>query len=244
MNNPKVMPVLDTVMWLGTEYRETGFPPAALENQELITMKPGGLKKIILYSFYRKPMANPLPNLQASAQPEGIKVQTVVNELIRRIKNTSRDLPPIVVEEIIKEYMDELIEGGYSEQWRLEALRSAVGGFERMLEREVKGEGKVNRPGSATALNRRWKKLCSKTTWFQPTGRGKERRSSPLKRKENPSATQREGSAKRMKIEGVLCVPYTYNIGLHRMAFTVAPILSITLILPASLSCLQSLSVS
>ena len=74
LNKPMAMLVLDTRMWLGWEERETGVPASALEDPSLITAKPGALRRIILYCFYRKPMANPVANLASSAQPQSMKL--------------------------------------------------------------------------------------------------------------------------------------------------------------------------
>ena len=92
-------------------------------------------------------MANPVANLSASAQPEQMKVQTAVNECIRRMKNCSRDLPSAIIEDTLMTNMDELNEGGYGLHWREEVLKSAPVGFERMLKSEKDGVGRVNRKG-------------------------------------------------------------------------------------------------
>ena len=92
------MPVLDTRIWVGREQRETGVPEGALNDTSLITTKPGALKRVVLYSFYRKPMAHPVQNMKSSVHPESVKVPTAVSEITRRIKNTSRDLPGVIIE--------------------------------------------------------------------------------------------------------------------------------------------------
>ena len=43
---------------------------------------------------------------------------TVSSEIIRRCKNTSRDLPESKLEETLREYMTDLDEGGYEKRWR------------------------------------------------------------------------------------------------------------------------------
>ena len=95
-----------------------GVPEEAVRDASLITVKTGTLHTVILHKYYKKLMANPVPNIRQSATPESQKVPTAVNELMRRIKTTSRDLPPTVIERISKEYIEELREGGYSLEWR------------------------------------------------------------------------------------------------------------------------------
>ena len=169
-NNPNGrMPVLDTQIWVGREERETGIPKEILP-EHLNTAKTGKLNNVILYSFYKKNMANRVPNRQESAAPDGQKFSTVSQEIIRRCKNTSRDLDPRELEETIKEYMDELIAGKFSREFRIKVLKSAMTGFLRMWELEVKGEGKINRPEKSSRQKRRWGKLCGKQQWFKQQG--------------------------------------------------------------------------
>ena len=133
------MPVLDTRMWMGQEQREKGVPREALQDPSIITTRVGQLHQVILYAFYQKPMAEKVGNLQSSAAPEGQKVATCSQEIIRRLKNCSRDLHPSVVEGVIRQYMTELGEGGYNLPWRLIVLESAFSVYEKMLKKEKEG---------------------------------------------------------------------------------------------------------
>ena len=83
-------------------------------------------EKVILYNFYKKKMANKIPSMQASVAPEGQKVATCTQEIIRRYKNTSRSLPPTIITNILKEYMDELKAGGFSQLFREKVLDAAT----------------------------------------------------------------------------------------------------------------------
>ena len=86
----------------------------------------GDLKTIILFNFYRKPMAKPCSNRKESALPEGNKVNTCVQECLRRFKNTSRDLGAEEITKTMNKYMGELAQGGYPYNWRKEVLSSAL----------------------------------------------------------------------------------------------------------------------
>ena len=94
INSEGTMAVLDTQMWTGQEARQTGIPRDMLEDKDLIKTKMGPLREIVLYKFYQKPMANRVGNRKASAAPEQQKVSKIFQEFLRRLKNTSRDLPP------------------------------------------------------------------------------------------------------------------------------------------------------
>ena len=123
--NPRgTMPVLDTEMWVGQEERELGIPDQILDQKlQRGRVKTGKLRQVLLYNFYKKPMANRAPNLASSAAPEGQKIATASQECIRRLKNTSRDLPKHVIERVLMEYMDELIRGGYEIEFSIDEYR-------------------------------------------------------------------------------------------------------------------------
>ena len=67
-----IMPVLDTAMWIGQEARLKGIP-AEVSNNTLTITKHGPLRRVILYEFFKKPMANKCANLSKSAHPESSK---------------------------------------------------------------------------------------------------------------------------------------------------------------------------
>ena len=105
------MPVLDTAMWIGQESRIKGIPKEVNSNAPTIT-KHGPLKRIILHTFYKKPMANKCGNLFKSAHPQSSKRNTCVQECLRRFKNASRELPLSHIQDVIRDYMTELGHGG------------------------------------------------------------------------------------------------------------------------------------
>ena len=95
------MPVLDTHIWMGRDTREEGVPKEWLKEEGEV-LKLGAMKRVVLHSFYKKPMANRVPNVRESAAPEGQKLATISQEIIRRVKNTSRDLPVQEMERVLK----------------------------------------------------------------------------------------------------------------------------------------------
>ena len=140
MNKNQRMPVLDTQIWVGEESRIKTIPEVMGERKEIL--KTGRLKKIILFEFYKKSMANKCPNLYKSGIPDGSKRATASNEILRRLKNTSRELEDDTITSILKEYMSELALGGYPEIWRVEILRAAITGYKRLWNLEASGKAK------------------------------------------------------------------------------------------------------
>ena len=70
MNQSRKMPVLDTQIWMEKETREAGIPGDMFKDRELINTKTGSLRRVIVYMFYQKPMAQRVYNLYRSAYPE------------------------------------------------------------------------------------------------------------------------------------------------------------------------------
>ena len=134
------MPVLDTQMWVKEQSRERGIPQEFQKNATK-QLRMGDLKPIICYKFYKKPIANKCPNLRRSGLQEGSKKNTAVQEVIRRLKNTSRELGIQKIEPIVIEYMSELAMGGYSHTWRIDVLQAGIKGSSRMWASKTDGKG-------------------------------------------------------------------------------------------------------
>ena len=113
----------------------------------------------ILYKFYSKAVTNPLNILRRSAMPEGLKVATTSQEILRRLKTSGEYLPKETTEEILKKYMDNLSAMGYSHAWKKKVLRTTMIGYMRVLMKSRKGETSRNRKGKDTQVSRRFKKL-------------------------------------------------------------------------------------
>ena len=153
-NANKMMPVLDAQLWLETETREVSIPEF-IDKEAPKIVKQESLKVIIKYQFYKKSMASKTNNLFRGGIPLGSKIATGTQEVIRRLKNTSREIDHNTVKDIIMEYMRELREGGYPKNIREEILNSGFKGYARMWMSEVNNQGFVNRPGKATKMKRR-----------------------------------------------------------------------------------------
>ena len=111
------MPVLDCELWIQIENREVTIPKEIDKEANVIT-KTGALKNKIMHSFYKKPMADKCSLRSNSGIPEGTKVNTCSQEVIRRLKNTSRELEHSEIEKVLKDYMTELEHGGFILTWR------------------------------------------------------------------------------------------------------------------------------
>ena len=164
----KTVPCLDSQLWMGSP--EPGEKWYGGDRKDMET--PGdqwgnGPGTNILYKFYSKPVSNPFTILRRSAMPEGVKVATAVQEVMRRWKNTSMALGKATWEGITVAYMDRLAAMGYGVPWRAKILEKALIGYGRILRKESQGITRRNRKGAETAMKRRFKKMVGSQEWFR-----------------------------------------------------------------------------
>ena len=74
-------------------------------------------------------MANRTPLHSRAAVPEKDRIQTVTNNFLRRLRNTSRDLDKTHIETILKTYCQDLRRGGYPGPWVAKCLEAALKGY-------------------------------------------------------------------------------------------------------------------
>ena len=120
-----------------------------------------------MYKFFSKPMANPMTILQRSAMPENVKVATISNEILRRLKCSSTALSKRTMETVISEYMGNLEGMGYTPEWRTKVLKAAIIGYTRVLGKVSRGETSRNRKGAETLMARRFKSLVGNKDWYR-----------------------------------------------------------------------------
>ena len=118
----------------------------------------------IIYKFYKKSVSNKLTMMERSAMPTQIKRNSLVQEGIRRLRNTKRELLWSVKSEILSEYSFSLMLSGYSEKFRLDTIQAAVKGYERQCQEADSGGTPLHRPRSWDQSGRRKKKLLTKTS--------------------------------------------------------------------------------
>ena len=124
----------------------------------------------VRYQHFRKPMANSLVMMKCSAQPEKTKRTSLTQEGIRILKNTSLELPWEVAAEHLSNFSRRMKSSGYNEKFRLEVVKSAVEGFNKMVKLEREGGRPVNRPRSWEEDKRQKKKHLKKQNWFRSGG--------------------------------------------------------------------------
>ena len=118
-------------------------------------------------------MANSLVMMQCSAMPEKIKRTSLTQEGIRILRNNSQELPLEVAAGHLTDLCMRMRAAGYNEKFRLEVIKSAMHGFERMVKVEEEGGRPVNRPRSweEDRCQVQVQKHSRQQNWFRAGGR-------------------------------------------------------------------------
>ena len=66
----------------------------------------------ILYEHYRKPMANPLVMMECSAMPTKVKRTTLTQEVVRILRNISKELPEETATKHLSEFSSRMKASG------------------------------------------------------------------------------------------------------------------------------------
>ena len=184
----KKIPVLDFQVWA----------------EEEDTDQESGTKTRLMFEFYEKPMASKLVIMENSALPHRMKITTLSQEIVRRMRNTCRAVSSKRRGEILSVYMRKLQRSGYSQATREMVATAGVKGYLRMVSDEADGGRRVNRPRQDGEEERRYKRLAGKSTWFKGSKKGANKEKKPRKRR-GPA----RGKGQIKEIDTVMFVPHT-----------------------------------
>ena len=95
--------------------------------------------KKIYYIFYEKPTKNQYVISKDSAMPINKKIQTLGQEIFRRLHNTKAEIDWEVKVRILEKFMAEVKASGYTEKDRYEILRSGIGSYRNLKKKEEEG---------------------------------------------------------------------------------------------------------
>jgi hypothetical protein len=121
------------------------------------------------YQFYSKPCASKFTMMRDSAMPARTKFNGLVQEVIRRLRNTRASLPWEEHQAVIlTKFCRMMKRSGYPEGYREEVLKAGVTGFERQLEASRRGEKPLFRPREWRKDERRKRKMVRRVGWYRP----------------------------------------------------------------------------
>ena len=123
------------------------------------------------YKHYEKPMASKLVISARSAHPKASKRAVHVNEILRRLLNTSRELDwDEHVAPILSEYMERMKAAGYNQDYRQHVLKNALAIYDAKLRDHDDGIKPLNRPRGFQKIERRKGKHLKKKDWGKKGG--------------------------------------------------------------------------
>ena len=101
---------------------------------------------LTFYSFYAKPMANPIVIPANSAIPDGVKFSTYRQEAGRILRNTSLHLPWSVKANLLSSFSWRLKQSGYNPSFRAKVIGEGITGYLNTIRRNLSAGHSVNRP--------------------------------------------------------------------------------------------------
>mgnify|MGYP003326363475 CR=1 FL=1 len=181
--------IQDAIQWegdCGSNHEDGRIPVLDLKLEVIYIQEPANIAKNIpafeypqvSFTFYRKPMARSTIMSYDSAMPEGTKRLNAVNELLRRLMNTTPDLPNTKIEltKATNEYMKIMKNSGYSERYRRDTILDAYRGYKKKLENAVKDNTPLFRTKEDGARGRYNSKILVKSNWFKQKPRNSKRK--------------------------------------------------------------------
>ena len=124
-----------------------------------------------VYCHYEKEVSTKLVIPARSAHSNSTKRSMFINEVVRRILNTSRRLEwDTFVAPALTDYMSRMMAGGYSENYRMNILLNAYAVYDGKVRLDNSGECPLNRPTGYRRIQRRNDKIRKKTEWSTKGG--------------------------------------------------------------------------
>ena len=120
----------------------------------------------VLYQHYEKPVASKLVISERSAHSNSSKRSVHINELTRRMYNTSRDLSwDDYVAPVLSDYLGRMMAAGYSEKYRKDVLQNALRVYDDKCKKNDDNIEPLNRPKDYKKIERRKEKKQKKKYW-------------------------------------------------------------------------------
>ena len=122
----------------------------------------------VRHTFYQKPCSSKLVLMNASAMPVKTKIQTLSNDIVRRMRNTDRSATTKERADLVTDLMVRMARSGYPPTVRNQVARAGLQGYYTMVRSEREGRRPVNRTRDpALDAERTERKLTAPTEWFR-----------------------------------------------------------------------------
>ena len=132
-------------------------------------------------------MNTPYCIMKESAMPEGGKIASLSQEVVRRMQNTTEMLDQSERDTVINEYIKKLTFSGYGRKQVKEIIECGLRGYEKKLEKAKRAGCELHREACDTLKTRQKKKLLAKTTWYKKKKKVDEKEEKDSRRKPGTS---------------------------------------------------------
>ena len=123
----------------------------------------------LMQPCFEKEIACKYVMMRESAMSAKVKMNTLTQEVIRRLRNTRASLDWNEYKApILTEFCKKMARSGYPEEYRYVVIKSGVLGFERQLAASQRGERPLFRPRDWQKEERRKSKMIQKAAWYRP----------------------------------------------------------------------------
>ena len=119
------------------------------------------------FTFYEKPTVSNLTIQKRSALNENSKVQSLSNEVIRRLLNTSEGASQELKGDILDKFSVKLLTSGYNKEQVGKIILGGIRGFESKRRKCIKENKPLYRTAKESGAGRLKKKLLGKSSWFR-----------------------------------------------------------------------------
>ena len=180
--------------------------------------------KFIIFEFYRKPMATNLLIQSSTALSESVKVATLKEEVVRRLKHTSTRLPHSKRLETLEEMSQMMVNSGHKTKFMQQVMIGGILRYENKLRASKLNKEDPNyRPlhqPSGRKMSRLKKKAMSKGNWYRENNSEDEHKEQSVPRAENSKGWKTNskknkqltaGRKKSIKSSTVIFIPNTRN---------------------------------
>ena len=124
--------------------------------------------KTVDWKLFKKSLASPFFVLNRSAVASKVKGTMLIQEGIRRLRNTRPRLVERYRKELLEDMAEMMLRSGYPEQYRAGVLQAVITGYERQVEASERGEKPLYRPREWMEEERRKRKRLKRAAWFRP----------------------------------------------------------------------------
>ena len=144
-------------------------------------------RNTIQYSFFEKPTCSKLCLQSNTALNQNCMIQSLTNEVIRRLKNISESVPWTERIRVLDEFTQKMVNSGHSTPTIWKVLVGGIKGYERDVQRCKQTGNPLNRSAAYSARSRKRKKLLAKCNWFRESGKNDENLPSGWKQDQDDS---------------------------------------------------------